>query len=150
MWLGQSAYSVVHFLCTLTVVCLCQNIADVTSPDEWNTLLPSCIFHGSDMRFSLHATNIACKGSCLKLHGKITCLLGLSQVCEFTLTGAGDKNCMSLLQNSLVCGLKVILSPIFRDCMKWSYDGNLTNQMSQFLFMFTDFAYKTSHFYSPW
>jgi hypothetical protein len=42
--------------------------------------------------------------------------------------------------------MKVILSPIFRDRMKWSCDGSLANQMSWFLFMFTNkFAYKIRH-----
>jgi hypothetical protein len=41
---------------------------------------------------------------------------------------------------------KGILSLIFRDNMKKSYDGNLTNEISQFLFTFTNFASKTFRF----
>jgi hypothetical protein len=37
----------------------------------------------------------------------------------------------------------VILPPIFRDRVKLSRGGSLANQMSQFVFMFTNFAYKT-------
>jgi hypothetical protein len=44
----------------------------------------------------------------------------------------------------------VIISPIFRDRMKWSREGSLANQISCFLFKLTNFAYKTSRFILHW
>jgi hypothetical protein len=44
---------------------------------------------------------------------------------------------------------KVILRPIFPDCVKWSHDGSLTNQMSRLLIMFRNIAYKHP-FSNPW
>jgi hypothetical protein len=43
------------------------------------------------------------------------------------------------------------LSAIFKDCMKWSCDGSLANQMSPFLLMYClqTFAIKCP-LYSPW
>jgi hypothetical protein len=42
--------------------------------------------------------------------------------------------------------LKVILSSIYCDRMKWSCDGSMANQMSQSLFMLTNFPYKMTSF----
>jgi hypothetical protein len=43
-----------------------------------------------------------------------------------------------VLGDMRVCShVKVIISPMFRDCIQWSHDGSSTNKMSRFTFMFT-------------